>query len=232
VSGSPLAQWGVGQLEIAIRIESLDPDGSADDREAALEEIDRMITRAHQLAVRLGVANSDAGLAAQSFVQLWNRGQLEVAAPLVAEASREGVPNPGWMAAAALAAATAGNLAEARAEANRVIDVFSANAESNWRLNAAAILVEAAAIARMPDAAAAAVVELQPRSGRCVVLGVGSVSLGPVDRYLGKAAAITGDADPIPLLESAVEQADRCGAKLWASRARADLEHLSEDRQV
>lgn len=227
LNGSPLTRWGVGQIDIALNLEKHDINASAADRQSAIQRGDVMITRAHQAAVRHGVANADAGLAAQTFLQLWNAGRLGDAAPLIDAASTEGVPNPGWMAAAALAAASAGDLLRARVEANRVLDIFRTFDESNWRLNASAILVEAAWLAGLPDAAEAAAAELRSRSGRCIVLGVGSVSLGPVDRYLGKAAALTGAADPIPLLEAAIEQADRMEARLWADRARLDLAEIS-----
>ena len=65
---------------------------------------------------------------------------------------------------------------------------------------------------------------LEPYAGRVAVSGMGGVGIGPVRRYVGVAALVTGDLDvAIEHLQLAVGESTRHGSRPFTARAHRDL---------
>jgi hypothetical protein len=97
-----------------------------------------------------------------------------------------------------------------------------------WRaLAEAALVIEIAVAAGATDLCEARYRGLRPYAGGMVVIGGVVAILGPVDLFLGLAAAATGDlAAARQHLTDAATLADRLGALASAARARVELAHV------
>ncbi len=163
-------------------------------------------------------------------VQLWSArwyaGEFDVALSLLDTDQASTVVNVAWKAAEALAAANVGELDRATDCTTRVCEELRAKPDGNWSAAAAGLLIETAVVINDSDLAKIGEEKLAPLSGQAIVLGIGSVYLGPVDRYLGLAAGLSDHATAVSLLTRARRQAERTGATYWRDRAVADLERL------
>src|SRR5262249_40291656 len=72
---------------------------------------------------------------------------------------------------------------------------------------------------------------LAPHVDRHVLIGLGAGSLGSAARAAGLLALTTGDAEAaVPLLDRALADNVRLGARLWVVRTRFDLARALEER--
>ena len=72
---------------------------------------------------------------------------------------------------------------------------------------------------------------LRPYAGRVAISGLGGVGIGPVRRYVGVAAHVTGDLDgAVEQLTLAIEESTRHGMRPFTARAHRDLAAALEDR--
>lgn len=162
----------------------------------------------------------------QLYAEKWFGGRLGEALALLDVYKKEIAVNVGWEAAEAYAAAWVGDIERARDQIKMVIDMLADSQRILWLPPAAALLIEAAVIVGDREAAEVGEEILQIRSGQAIILGVGVAHLGPVDRYLGLAATLTGNGDPQALLQAAVDQTDRAGVPFWRDRTASDLQRI------
>ena len=95
---------------------------------------------------------------------------------------------------------------------------------------AACFLVEAARALDDRMRAGVLLDTLRPYVGRVAISGLGGVGIGPVRRYVGVAAHVTGDLDgAIEQLTLAVEESARHGMRPFMARAHRDLAAALED---
>ena len=65
---------------------------------------------------------------------------------------------------------------------------------------------------------------LEPYADRLAVSGLGGISIGPVSRYVGVAAMVSGDVDAAArYLQQAVDEMCGCGSRAHEAQTRADL---------
>ena len=83
-----------------------------------------------------------------------------------------------------------------------------------------------AAAAALGDTVQARVLRLalEPYADRLAVSGLGGISIGPVSRYVGVAAMVSGDVESAPrFLQRAVDEDVRLGSQAHEAQTRADL---------
>ena len=173
--------------------------------------------------MRFGIPDAFDAWGVQLFVQMWVDEQLPQALAMLDAAGDSIVWNVAWGAAAALSAAAAGETARAKKEVATVLREFRRAPVANWNAIGAGLLIEAAALLHDKEAAVAGREMLATRSGQSLILGIGLAHLGPVDRYLGLAAAVLDDSDGIPYLTKALTQAETIGSGHWTTRTKKDL---------
>jgi DNA-binding SARP family transcriptional activator len=127
---------------------------------------------------------------------------------------------PGWRALYALAAALTGELRTASDEVERYsADGFDLVRRGPDALNALALLGEAAAVARVADAAPGLYAALSPFADRTVVMDRGWAAWGSASRQLALLAALLGRADDMERhAVDAVRHNERLGAAAFAAR--------------
>jgi len=203
--GTPRTRWSIDVVGATLARVGLRPDaGSLED--------------ARLSGLRWGIPDAFDNWAVQVWVDRWLDDDHASTLSLI-RANRTGIAaNVAWAAGEALGCAHAGEIERATALADEVALALRTAPGGNWNRIAAALLIEAAAIAGLSDAARAGAESLRGQSGRAIVLGHGSAHFGPVDRYLAIAASVTDDEDPGPLRRAASEQARRAGGGLWADR--------------
>ena len=142
---------------------------------------------------RYGIADSFGGYGAQHLMQLWLQGNLKQAHAEI-EALGDGLhPGAPWRAMKALAAAHVGESETAEAERDRVMAVLSAD-RLGVTAGVAAMIMAAAAVKGGWSEHAPAIMEvLDVHAGRHEVLGLGVLTLGPVDAARAAMARLLAD---------------------------------------
>src|SRR5262245_1063230 len=170
--------------------------------------------------------------AAQLFVPFRERGELAQLEEPYAELARMYVALPIWRVGLALVHAECGRTVDAR----RGLDELAARAftdlprDGNFMATVVQ-LAELAALLRDPPRAKLLAPLLAPHVDRHVLIGLGAGSLGSAARAAGLLALTAGDADAaVPLLERALADNVRLGARLWVARTRFDLARALEAR--
>jgi DNA-binding SARP family transcriptional activator len=103
--------------------------------------------------------------------------------------------------------------------------------DNSMYFTAACFLVEGARALGDRVRAGVLLETLRPYVGRVAISGLGGVGIGPVRRYVGVAAHVTGDLDgAVEQLELALEESTRHGMRPFAARAHRDLAAALEDR--
>lgn len=212
--GAPRHIWATDLLEATL--------GMVGFRDAAVTP-----SRARETGHRLCIPDAEDGWQVQLFMQAWLDGAVGLVQTMIEENRDQIAMNTAWHAGISFSAATNGAEDVARLEMANVIDMIDEKVDGVWTPFGAALLAEAAALIGDEEAAHVAHDTLMPRSGQALVLGIGSAHFGPVDRFLGLAAATLGDvARARELLIAATAQAERCGTPVWAGRSATELASL------
>jgi DNA-binding SARP family transcriptional activator len=165
--------------------------------------------------------NAEQAWAGVMFVSAWDHGRLHTLADVVEAAAAAAPRFPIWRVAGGACALAGGD----RERAATVLEQLVHDGEVDHPLDSLwyASLGLLAEIARTlgDEARARALFEaLRPYSGRLTITGLGRVSLGPLDRFVGVAAAAAGDLDvAIEHFARAEDQARRLGAVPHVARA-------------
>jgi tetratricopeptide (TPR) repeat protein len=155
------------------------------------DESTRLVNAGLELGRKSHGGNAEQAWAGHMFVQAWDQGRLASLLPVL-----EGMEGPGglpiWDIARAAAGLAAGDTGPAHETlAALVDDEVHVNDNSLW-LTSVGLLVE---VARAVDDVPRCEVlfrELSPYVDRIAISGLGRVSLGPVARFSGIAALVTG----------------------------------------
>lgn len=161
-----------------------------------------------------------------------DRGTLDAT---LAESERMAARHPRlrmWQIALATGYDLSGRLDEARPIFEALVDADSVELRDNQMfLPATCTLVEVADA--LGDRRRAAVLrrELEPYAGRLAVSGLGGIAIGPVSRYVGLAARVSGDLGAGEQhLRSAIAESARLGMVPYEAAARHDLAALLDER--
>ena len=214
--GSPRNRWAIDLMASGLNEAGMSDtgDGSADAETARLS------------GLRWGISDVYDAWGVQIWANKWFQGRFNEALALLDASQGTTALNVAWRAAEGLAAANVGQVERARSCCQAVVDELRSRPNGNWSPAAAGLLIESAAVLGDPALAQVGEAVLHKRSGRAIVLGIGIAYLGPVDRYLGMAAAVIGSSSANQLLEEAYLQAERTGATVWRDRAALDLEQF------
>ena len=130
-----------------------------------------------------------------------------------------------WQIARLGALVDAGRRDEVRATFEELVGEDGVRLPDNqmFLISACALVAAAAALG---DTARAGVLRqaLEPYADRLAVSGLGGISIGPVSRYVGVAAMVSGDVEAAPrYLQRAVDEDVRLGSRAHEAQTRADL---------
>jgi hypothetical protein len=176
--------------------------------------------------------NAEHAWSGHAFIRAWDSGDLPKMLDTVEQSATRPGTLPIWRIGLGACLAAAGRTSEAREILEETVtdEGVRHNPDSVW-LAVCALLVEMARAVRDPDRAAILLRELRPYEGRIILTGLGRASLGPVDRYMGVAAHMTGDlADAERLLRAAAKQARWMFAVPHEARALFDLAAVIAER--
>jgi hypothetical protein len=185
-----------------------------------LERAEALLTEATAVASALPIPEAVTMPVFQQIVIRYHQGRLDELHPLVAAFDEVAPPGPVTMARAYLEAQLGSPTLESSVE--RAVELaLSMERNAAW-VGQVAITLEAAAAIRHPRTGELAAL-LAPGSGRhAVIVTIGY--LGAIDRYLGLAAAATGDAEAAAgLLRRAQAQHEAVGARCYLDRTAAEL---------
>jgi hypothetical protein len=190
-----------------------------------LDEAERLADRELEIGTAASVANAWPGYALQIVVIRLEQGRAgelaDLAVDMVATDGRPGTP-----VMAAITCLEAGRADDARSLLENVD--LEGLPDDSLRLGT---LCTAAQVARaLGDGDLAATVDelLAPYAGRNCVIALGTISIGPIDRYLSFTARVCGDhARAEQHLAAAVALDEQMGARRWLERDRADLAAIS-----
>ena len=191
-----------------------------------LETADRLAARARREGHQAGDANAELFWRIQAGTLLLARGRLgEADTSWVEDHARNSPAGAAWWTLLSWVWAEQGRRTDARAVLDRLSerDFSALERDTNW-LPGVAELIQAAA--SLQDAQRAAVLyrQLAPFSGRIVTAARGAQAYGPVDYFLGLAAATARQPDAArEHLINALNLSESCGAQLWANDARRHL---------
>jgi len=169
--------------------------------------------------------NAELAWSGQIFIRAWDQGEIASMVDLLGQAVQRAPQARIFRVARGLALLAAGRPDEVRAELDELVHAcwLDANRDSLWLATAGLV----AEVARGLDDAGTAQVVLDhttPYRGRVAITGIGRASLGPVDRFVGVAAATVGDRElAVEALRAAVDLARRTGAVAHEARALDDL---------
>jgi hypothetical protein len=190
-----------------------------------LDEAEHLADRELGIGIAASVPNAWRGYTLQLVVIRWEQGRVgELADAAVDMATTDDLPGTPVMAA--IPGLGAGRDAEARAHLAGV-DLATLPSDS---VQLGALCAAASVALELGDQALAAEVDalLAPYAGRNCVIALGTISIGPVDRYLSFTARVLGDhARAEHHLAAAVALDERMRARRWLERDRADLAALS-----
>ncbi|MGD9705031.1 MAG: hypothetical protein AB7V74_21760, partial [Acidimicrobiia bacterium] len=176
--------------------------------------------------------NAEQAWAGQAFIRAWDRGTLGDLVELAEQAAARPPHLPIWRVALGASLVASGRADEARPVLEELVtpEGIQHNRDSLW-LVAGGLLVEMARELGDRDRAAILRRELEPYTGRITMSGLGRASLGPVTRFVGVAAHVSGDLDGADaLLAMAVEQAYDIGAVPHEARALCDRAAVLAER--
>lgn len=201
-----------------------------------------LIRGEYATAERLSAAGLAAGIAShgtnaeqarggQLFCLAWDRGELGAVVELV-EAVVATTDLPIWRVGLAASLFEAGREDESRAVYDGLVGPGGVDLpfDALWS-TAACLLVEIARAHLDPVGASVLRQALEPYVGRIATTGLGGACLGPISRYVGVAAHLTGDLDTADaLLRRAEDQARALGAVPFVARALRDRARVLHDR--
>jgi len=144
--------------------------------------------------------------------------------PVVRSLAERDPPRPAWAAALATLLWETHRAQDARRELERLAaaDFAGIPQDGDWMI-AMALLADLCADLEDAERSRALYELLAPYSGRQVVVGFAAVCLGPVDRLLGRLAAVDGRSDRAAThFESALAAAAGLRAPLWLTHTRVD----------
>ena len=190
------------------------------------ETAERLAARARRQGHQAGDANAELFWRIQAGTLMLARNRIvEADTAWVEDHARNSPAGAAWWTLLSWVWAEQGRHADARAVLDRLSerDFSALERDTNW-LPGVAELIQAAA--SLQDAQRAAVLyrQLAPFSGRIVTAARGAQAYGPVDYFLGLAAATARQPDAArEHLINALNLSESCGAQLWANDARRHL---------
>ncbi len=197
----------------------------------------------YDAAQRMGEGALAAGLAShgpnsrhayggQVFCLAWDRGELASTLPLVEAIATGEHVLPIWKVAYAGALYEADRIEESRAVYDEILADGRVNLpDDSLFFTGAGFLVEVARAHRDAEGAALLRATLEPYCGRIAITGLGGTGIGPVTRYVGVAAHLTGDLDAADrLLRRAHDEAVAIGSPPHRAKALRDLARVLVDR--
>ncbi len=177
------------------------------------------------LAGRLGVGSALNAAVSQQALVLLESARFDDLLQLLGTGA-----GPGGAASLAIVAVTtaaAGDTDASRTALDQWLDAAPGEAASPFFPIMTCLAVEAAARCRHLPVLALGRQALTRLTGRFTALGVATLTLGPVDRYLAHCAeAADQRAEAIALAEAALSIATEAGAEVWAARCALDLASL------
>lgn len=212
--GSPRTRWSMDLLEAALSLTGT--------RESVID-----VNHARRSGLRLGIPDVHDSWHVQLFTTAWIHGLYKEALTQLDLGRDQIADNMAWHAAEAFCAAKADDLARARREVNYLCERLPGTLEGPWSSTVAALLAETAYVLSDEDAAEIAIEVLAPQAGRAIVLGAGAAYLGPADRYLGVATAVSSPQRATSFFESAIAASHGEHEDTWTERARTSLAGLA-----
>jgi ATP/maltotriose-dependent transcriptional regulator MalT len=176
--------------------------------------------------------NTEMAHAGQMFLIAWDRGQLGDIVEFVEMTAAANPTTPIWRVALAASLVAAGRADEGRIVFDELVtpDVVAVPDDSLY-FTAVCFLAEVARALQHRAGAAVLLRALEPYADRVAITGLGGVGIGPVGRYVGIAAHVTGDLDAaVGHLERAIESAQRFGMRPFTARAHRDLALVLAER--
>ena len=196
-----------------------------------LDDAERLAERELSVAIEAAVANAFRGYSVQLFVIRDEQGRAgELADLAVTTATQEG-RTPGYMSMAAVALIEAGRIDEAR-ELFSSVDLRSMTRDSVFL---GALCAASRVAMALSDVERAAVIDeqLHPFAGRICSIALGTIAIGPIDRYLSYTARTLGDSERARRhLLDAITLDERMRAARWLERDRADLNQLTRETRT
>lgn len=176
--------------------------------------------------------NAEQAWSGQAFIRAWDQGTLGELVGMAEQAAARPPHLPIWRVALAACLVAAGRPEEARPVLEELVadEGIQHNRDSLW-LVVGGLLVEIARELGDRDRAAILLRELEAYAGRITMSGLGRASLGPVSRFAGVAAQVSGDLDRADkLLAMAAEQSHDIGALPHEARALFDRAAVLAER--
>ncbi len=206
---SALQQWHLALFDCA---EAADNDET--------DAVERLRSRAHQLASRAGIREADNAFLASLFADLFVINMTHVLQEPVRTGMISADHSPVTRAGIAVIQHAAGQHDQAYANARIVVEQVHRSPVSQ---GIAAVAVVAELVAELADEPLRHEAEalLASRGNSIIVVGAAVASLGPVQRYLAKLS--TKKSRTISLLQEAVCLADNAALTRWSRICRTDL---------
>ena len=155
------------------------------------EKSTRLVDAALELGRKSHGSNAEHAWAGHMFVQAWDQGRLASLLPVL-----EGMEGPGglpiWDIARAASGLAAGQTDGAHATLAALVDDEVHISDNSLWLTSVGLLVEVARAVGDTERCEVLLRELTPYEGRIGISGLGRVSIGPVARFSGVAALVTG----------------------------------------
>ncbi|MET0458680.1 MAG: hypothetical protein ABW195_05505, partial [Ilumatobacteraceae bacterium] len=170
--------------------------------------------------------------AGQLFCRAWDHDQLGELVDVVEATATTHPDFPIWRVALVGCLVAAGRPQDAAAVLAELVTPDGVQLRDNsMYFTAACFLVEGARALGDRMRSGVLLDTLRPYAGRVAISGLGGVGIGPVRRYVGVAAHVTGDLDgAVEHLELALEESTRHGMRPFTARAHRDLAAALEDR--
>lgn len=188
-----------------------------------VDEATRRSAEALEHGRRAGLNGVFGAFASQQFAYAWARGQLGsfVGQLSMVHTDRPDIP---WRGGLALALAADGRVDDAEAVLDEVLDALEG--PLTWMsISGVVVATEAAWVVGHDLFLKRAVRTLEHLRGYNIVLGMGAVDYGPVERYLALAESTIGSpAAALKQLRAIAD--DESTAPVWAARCRSDIAAL------
>jgi DNA-binding SARP family transcriptional activator len=213
-NSSPRARWEASMVRSTWALLRGDEDGSDRHAEASLET-----------GQRYGIEDATLAFAVHMFFRSFHEGTLDrLAAPLM-QFAKQHPEFLAWRAGAGLALAAAGDQETAKAVLDEIVpQIVRSGVDPTWPVAACVTAQLCWDCGGRPEQADLLLEALANYPGKVAVLGRFIGECGPVARYLGLLAARALDHRARQWLKSAAEEDEQLVGRLWAKRAREDLE--------